>query len=187
MIPIFLKPSFGIQAAQAGLPFVSFFLPKEQPEQLVQEVHPAGQDGAAVGVRPAVSRLSSFENEVATRFIIPECSRNSILRHTSSNDVLSSAASISTERERPSLSKASNSSISIFCVRAWSSCEAGHWTERACAANERRKRLTVRELRNARQSATVADCNAPNPTKSKVRYDTRHTQEEAHKSCNKAR
>jgi len=153
MIPMFLKPSFGIQAAQAGLPFASFFLPKEQPEQLVQEVHPAGQDGAAVGVRPAVSKVSSFENEVATRLIIPERSRNSILRQTSSNDVLSSAASISTERERPSFNRANNSSIKASCVRAWSSCEAGHWTERVCAANDRRKRLTVRKLRNARPSA----------------------------------
>lgn len=117
MMPMFLKPSFGIQAEQAVLPFAPPFLPNEQPEQLAQEVHPAGQDGAAAGVRPAVSRLSSFENEVATRFIIPARSRNSILRHTSSNDVLSSAASISTERERPSLSKANNSSIKAFWVR----------------------------------------------------------------------
>ncbi len=151
---MFLKPSFGIQAEQADLPFAPPFLPNEQPEQLVQEVHPAGQDGAVVGVRPAVSKVSSFENEVATRFIIPERSRNSILRQTSSKDVLSSAASISTERERPSFNRANNSSIKASCVRAWSSCEAGHWTERACAANDRRKRLTVRKLRNARPSAT---------------------------------
>ena len=108
---MFLKPSFGIQAEQAGLPFAPPFLPNEQPEQLVQDVHPAGQDGAAVGVRPAVSKVSSFENEVATRLIIPERSGNSILRQTSSKDVLSSAASISTERERPSFNRANNSSI----------------------------------------------------------------------------
>ena len=70
-MPMFLKPSFGIQAEQASLPFALPFLPNEQPEQLAQEVHPAGQDGAAVGERPAESNVSSFEKEVATRFMMP--------------------------------------------------------------------------------------------------------------------
>ena len=101
MIPIFLKPPFGMQESQCDFPF-----PCEQPEQDVQCPEQTG-----TGFLPAVSRVSFCGDEVATRRMIFDRSRKSILRKMSSVVVCNSSASISIVRERPSVNKFNSSSI----------------------------------------------------------------------------
>ena len=107
MIPMFLKPPFGIQESQCDFPF-----PCEQP---VQDVQCPEQTGA--GSLPAVNRVSFSGYEVATRRIIFERSRKSILRRMSSVVVPNSPASISIVRERPSVNKFNSSSMKTSSVR----------------------------------------------------------------------
>ena len=107
MIPIFLKPPLGMQESQCDFPF-----PCEQPVQDVQ-----CPEQTCAGFFPAVSSISFCGYEVATRRMIFDRSRKSILRKMSSVVVCNSPASISIVRERPSVNKFNSSSMKTSSVR----------------------------------------------------------------------